>query len=234
MKKGIIILGIFLTGMLTAFGQDVQFTAEAPRVVRTGEQFRLTFTVNARPSSFNAPEITDFYVLSGPNQSTSTSFQMINGRTTQSITISYTYYLQATKPGKFTIDPASVVVEKKEYTSNLVEVEVVGDQQAPPSRQAQPSQSQQQPAHEVPTEELYVQVLTNKKSVYQGEHIIATIKLYTRIGISGFGSSEMPDFAGFWTQDIESPTQINLERENVNGVIYNTGIIRRVILFPKI
>ncbi|MBL7113471.1 MAG: protein BatD [Bacteroidales bacterium] len=232
MRKGINILLIILSGTLYISGQDVQFTAEAPKAVRVGEQFRLTFTVNARPSSFNAPEIKDFYVLSGPNQSTSSSFQVINGRTSQSITISYTYYLQATAPGKFTIDPATVIVDNKEYTSNLSEVEVIGDQQAAPAQQGQPSQSQQ-PEQEVPKEELYVQVLTNKKSVYQGEHIIATIKLYTRIGISGFGSSEMPDFAGFWTQDIETPSQINLERENVNGVIYNTGIIRRVILFPQ-
>jgi len=232
MKKGIIILGLLLFWMITASAQDVQLTSEAPRAVRVGEQFRLTFTVNARPSSFNAPDIKDFYVLSGPNQSTSSSFQRINGRTSQSITISYTYYLQATKPGKFTIDPAKVVVENKEYTSNLSEVEVVGEQQAAPAQQGQPSQSEQ-PSSDVPQEELYVQVLTNKKSVYQGEHIIATIKLYTRVGISGFGSSEMPDFAGFWTQDIETPQQINLQRENVNGVIYNTGIIRRLILFPQ-
>ena len=232
MKKGIIILGLLLFWMLAASGQDVQVTSEAPRVVRVGEQFRITFTVNARPSSFNAPEIKDFYVMSGPNQSTSTSFQVINGRSSQSITISYTYFLQATSPGKFTIDPATVIVDSKEYTSNLSEIEVVGDQQAAPAQQDQPSQSQQ-PSQEVPQEELYVQVLTNKKSVYQGEHIIATIKLFTRVGISGFGSSEMPDFAGFWTQDIETPSQINLERENVNGVIYNTGIIRRVILFPQ-
>ena len=233
MRKEIIILFLVFFSAIELPGQEVQFTAEAPRVVRTGEQFRLTYTVNARPSSFNAPEITDFYVLSGPNQSTSTSFQVINGRTSQSITISYAYYLQATSPGKFTIDPATVVVEKKEYTSNLVEVEVVGDQQAAPVQQGQPSQSQQQQTQEVPKEELYVQVLTNKRSVYQGEHIIATIKLFTRIGISGFGSSEMPDWAGFWTQDIETPSQINLQRENVNGVIYNTGIIRKVILFPQ-
>jgi uncharacterized membrane protein len=232
LKEVIFILNVILFGTLSINGQDVQVTAEAPRVVRVGEQFRLTFTVNARPSSFNAPDIKDFYVLSGPNQSTSTSFQMINGKTSQSITISYTYYLQATSLGKFTIDPATVVVENKEYTSNLSEVEVVGDQQVAPAQQGQPSQSQQSDP-EVPQEELYVQVLTNKKSVYQGEHIIATIKLYTRIGISGFGSSEMPDFAGFWTQDIETPSQINLERENVNGVIYNTGIIRSLILFPQ-
>ncbi|KPK80312.1 MAG: hypothetical protein AMS27_17185 [Bacteroides sp. SM23_62_1] len=211
--------------------QDVQFTADAPSVVEMGEQFRLTFTLNARPSSFSPPELTNFYVLSGPNQSTSTSFQIINGKTSQSITITYTYYLQATTAGTFTIEPAQAVVDRKEYFSNPLSVEVVGEQKPAPSQQDQRTPSTQ--PQQLPAEELFVRVLTDRKSVYQGEHIIATIKIYTRLTITGFGSSEMPDFSGFWSQDIESPTQISLQRENVNGVIYNTGVIRKVLLFPQ-
>jgi len=188
------------------------------------------FTVNSRPSSFKAPAMTDFYVLSGPNQSQSTSIQIINGRSSQNTTISYTYYLQATKPGTFIIPPAILTVDKTEYNSNSLAIEVVGEKdqsQAVPQEEAQAVQQQ------VPDEELFVRVITNKSSVYQGEHIIATLKIYTRLSISGFGSSEMPDFAGFWTKDIETPSQINLQRENVGGIIYNTGIIRKVILFPQ-
>ena len=125
MTKKIFILVALFAG-LGLKAQDVSLTAEAPRVVRVGEQFRLSYTVNARPSSFVAPEITDFYVLSGPNQSTSTSLQIINGRRTSSYTITYTYYLQATGQGKFTVPPAKVIVENQEYTSNPVEIEVLG------------------------------------------------------------------------------------------------------------
>jgi hypothetical protein len=74
------ILIILVISCFSAAAQDVTFTADAARVVEVGEQFRLTFTVNARPSSFTPPDIKDFYVLSGPNQSTSTSFQIINGK----------------------------------------------------------------------------------------------------------------------------------------------------------
>jgi hypothetical protein len=212
----ILIIIFLLSG--SARAQNVSFTAEGPRVVEVGEQFMVNFTLNARPSSFNPPDMKDFNVLSGPNQSTSSSFQIINGKSSQSITITYTYYLQASNPGTFTIQPATAVVNKNEYSSNSLSIEVIGEK----------SQTQQ-----VPQEELFVRVITDKTSVYQGEHIIATIKLYTRLNISGFGTSEMPDFADFWTKDIETPTQINLQRESVGGVIYNTGIIRKVILFPQ-
>lgn len=225
---------IFILLIISCFNaeaQDVQFTADAPRVVEIGEQLRLTFTLNARPSSFSPPDIVNFYVLSGPNQSTSTSFQIINGKSSQSITITYTYYLQSTTQGTFTIGPATAIVDRKEYVSNPITVEVVGGQKPASSQQNQAAPATQ--TQQLPDEELFVKVIADKKSVYQGEHIIVTLKIYTRLAITGFGSSEMPDFSGFWSQDIESPTQINLQRENVNNVIYNTGVIRKVLLFPQ-
>lgn len=225
------ILFILVISCFSAAAQDVTFTVDATRVVEVGEQFRLTFTVNARPSSFTPPDLNDFYVLSGPNQSTSTSFQIINGKSSQSITISYTYYLQATTKGTFTIGPATAVVDRKEYSTNPVTVEVVEGQKPSPSPQDQPATSTQ--PQQLPDEELFVKVIADKNTLYQGEHLIVTLNIYTRLAITGFGSSEMPDFSGFWSQDIESPTQINLQRENVNGVIYNTGVIRKVLLFPQ-
>ena len=73
--------------------------------VGNGEQFQLTFTLNANGSDFQAPKLTDFNVLSGPNQST--SMQFVNGAMSQSIILSY--YLQAKSEGTFTIGPGSVI-----------------------------------------------------------------------------------------------------------------------------
>ncbi len=210
----------------------MKITASAPQVVEVGEQFRLLFVINAVPSSFEAPEIKDFYVLSGPNQSTSTSIQIINGKRTQSVTITYSYYLQATSAGIFNIDPARIKVKGEEYTSNSVTVEVITGSK-PVRPQQPPATTDQQQAEITGDEEIFIRIVTDKKNVFQGEHIIATIKLYTRLPISGFGNNEMPDFNGFWTQDIETPTQITLQRENLGGRIYNTGIIRKQILFPQ-
>jgi hypothetical protein len=176
----------------------------------------------------------DFYVLSGPNQSTSTSIQLINGRRTSSYTITYTYYIQATGAGKFTIPPAKVVVDKKEYASGLLEIEVVGAEGSQEGATGQGGTSSSQAEADVDlSEELFVRVITDRKTIYRGEPLIVTIKLYTRLQIAGFGESEMPDFANFWTQEIESPTQVNLVRENVGNKIYNTGLIRKVIVFPQ-
>ena len=228
---GYVVTG-FLLGAFPVRAQEVSFTASAPRVVRVGEQFRLNYVVNASPASFDAPSISDFYVLSGPNQSSSRSIQIINGRSTSSVTITYTYILQATGEGEFTIDPAKVTVEGRETLSNSVNVEVIAGEQS-----NQPAQPGTQPSEQTMdidvSDELFVRLHTDRNSIYLGEHIVATIKLYTRLQITDFGKSEIPDWDGFWTQEIEAPSQLNLVRENVNGRIYNTGMIRKVILFPQ-
>jgi len=234
---------IFLTVLIIpgiasqVLGQAVSVQASAPAVVRSGEQFRLNYTINANPSSFNGPQLDDFYLLSGPNRSSSSSISIINGRRTQSITITFTYYLQATKEGKFTIAPATATVDRKEYRSNPVSVEVVKGSSA--SSQQQQQQQQRAPAGTqggAPAgadDQIFVRILTSTKEVYQGQHIVATLKLYTRLQINGLGKNNIPDFNGFWTQEIPQPSQISLQRENINGVIYNTGIIRKVLLFPQ-
>ncbi len=227
-KYGIVILGFLIPGILVG-AQEVSFTADAPGVVRVGEQFRLNFVVNAEPSSFDAPEFTGFYVISGPNRSSSRSFQIINGRSTSSVSITYTYYLQATSEGKFVIPSARVTVNKKDYVSNEVKIEVIAGSQ--PARQGT-GNPEQTPDTEA-SDDLFVRLQADRKSLYLGECLIVTIKLYTRLQITGLGDSEMPDYDGFWTQDIETPSQLDLVRENVNGTIYNTGIIRKVILFPQ-
>ena len=89
-------------GML--YADNVEFTANAPDVVISGEQFRLTFTVNTmKVKDFRAPSITDFEVLMGPSRSQQTSTQIINGNVSSSSSLTYTYVLSAQKEGTFTI-----------------------------------------------------------------------------------------------------------------------------------
>ena len=201
-----LLLGSFLSAGSMVLAQEVTVTGSAPQVVRVGEQFRLNYVINASPSSFNAPEISDFYVLSGPNQSTSRNYQVINGRRSSSITITYTYYLQATGEGEFTLDPAKVTVEGKEYQSNPVKISVIAGQTSGQAGQA--STPGGQPAEQTMdidvSDELFVRLHIDRSSIYLGEHVIVTIKLYTRLQIAGFGETKMPDFDGFWTQEIEA------------------------------
>ena len=110
---------------LTSFADAVTFTMEAPAVVELGEQFRLAFTLNARGQNLKLPELNDFEVLMGPSTSQSTSYQIINGVSSQSVSFSYLYVLRAKKEGRYTIAPATITVDGKEYRSNSTTIEVV-------------------------------------------------------------------------------------------------------------
>jgi len=235
MKQLIVFIGLLLFSGVTN-AQDLKFEAFAPGLVAVGEQFRLTYSLNKRPSSFTPPEITNFEVLAGPSTSQSTSVEFINGKVSQTENISYTYILEATKEGKFTIDPASVVVSNNELKSNSVIIEVV--KQSNSSQQQTQGQSGgerqvQESRNDLPSSDLFVTLDLNRSSAYIGEPIVATLKLYTRVNIAGFEDFKFPAFNGFWSQEIETPTNINFQRENVNGKIYNMGVIRRYLLFPQ-
>ena len=81
--------------------------------------------------------------------------------------------------------------------------------------------------------EMYVKVILNKREVYLGEPIAATVKLFTRVDIAGVNEVKYPSFNGFLKEEIPTP-QINaLERENVNGTIYGTGVFQKFLLYPQ-
>ena len=74
-----------LLGTVTAAAQN-SFTVDVPAVVSSDEDFKVVFTAtgDARVTAFEAPSFEGFEVLAGPLTSTSSNFQMINGKTTQS------------------------------------------------------------------------------------------------------------------------------------------------------
>ncbi|MFA8434258.1 MAG: BatD family protein [Marinifilaceae bacterium] len=228
------LLVLFLSTLLfTAYAKadEVNFSASAPNVVEVGEQFRLAFSVNKKGKNLILPKLIDFDILMGPSTSSSMSTQYINGKMTSSSSYTYTYVLMAKKEGKYTIDPAKITVDGTVHSSKPITIEVVKADPAKSKRQR--SGSNQATASKITQDNLFVKVSVDRNSVYMGEHVVATIKVYTRLQIAGFGDSKFPSFDGFLSQEIKQPNQISLQRENVNGTIYNTGIIRKLILFPQ-
>ena len=91
------------------------------------------------------------------------------------------------KEGTFEIGAATAKVKKKEYNSNPITIEVVKgsapQQQQSSSGQSQQQQSAAQGQAQISGDNLYLRVLTNKRKAYQGEHLVATIKIYSKVNI---------------------------------------------------
>lgn len=221
-----------------AMADSVQFIMEGPEAVATGEQFRLGFTLNERGTDLQLPDLSNFDVLMGPSTSQSSSIQIINGKTTQSISFSYIFILRAKKEGKFTVRPASIKVGGKTYESNSLEIQVVKGQPQQSNAQQGNQNSQQQdaaPSGSISKENLFVRVSADKTNVSKGEQILSTIKLYIsqNVPLNGFDEVKLPSYEGFWTKDIDIPSQVNFTREVYNGKIYQVGILKKTILFPQ-
>jgi len=229
---------IFLIVAKCTFAQDVTFKASAPGIVEVGQQFRLTYSVNAKAQNFSAKAVNGINVLAGPSTSQSSNVSIINGKVTQNFELRYTYVVQAIKEGEYKIPPAEVSVAGKIYKSNSINIEVIkadGSKQKRTTNTAGINQRQEANANntEVSKDDLYLKMFVNKTKVHREEHIVATIKLYTRLAIADFGRFKLPTFDGFITEDIYSPNTIEWTRENINGEIYNTGVLRKYILFPQ-
>lgn len=218
-----------------AHAQEVQFTASAPSVVAAGEQFRLVYTINTRAENIRLPDLGLFRLISGPATSSSSSVQIINGEMTQSRSVTYTYVLGATEEGNYTIGPASITAGEDQYTSNSVSIEVVSGSagQGTGREPAGPDATADRSLPDIAGDDIFVRILLDKKEVFQGEGILATIKLYSKLDLTGIENVRFPAFSGFYQQDIETPPLRSLDREVINGEIYGTGILKQMLLFPQ-
>ena len=238
MVRKLKLLIIFVFAGFLAMADNVEFVMEGPEVVAMGEQFRLGFTLNDRGTDLQLPDLSNFDVLMGPSTSQSSSIQIINGKTTQSSSFSYIFILRAKKEGKFTIRPASIKVGGKTYESNSLSIEVVKGQPQQASGGQGGGQSSQQddtPTGNVSKDNLFVRIAVDKTNVSKGEQILATVKLYIsqNVPLNGFDEVKLPSYEGFWTKDIDVPSQVNFTREVYNGRIYQVGVLKKTILFPQ-
>ena len=216
-------------------------TGSAPSHVAVGEQFRLTYTVNTQNATdFRAGDIPgELEVLIGPNRSMQSSYQMINGHTSSSSSITYTYIVCATKNGSFTIPPAHVVVGGKTIASNALNIKVSGSPQAGAGSGGSPRQRRQDEQGEIRDagsqisgSDLFIKVSANKKRVYEQEPILLTYKVYTLVGLTSL-RGDMPDLKSFYTQEVSLPSQKSFSIETFNGRPYRTTTWSQYVMFPQ-
>ena len=232
MSKGIIkfliVLTIFFCGASSVTAQGV-FGVNAPKVVAMDEVFRIVFTATDKVDNFQGPQTKDFHILAGPVSSTMSSTNIINGKRTHTYEVSYTYTLQPKEIGVFVIPSATVKIGKNTYTSDPITIEVVAQQKQ--EKSSQDSDGGQGTG--ISANDILLKLHLNKTKVVKGEPIIATLKLYTRVGISGFEDIKFPVFNGFWSQEIETPTNIEFARETLDGQIYDAALLRKYMLLPQ-
>ncbi len=236
MRKKLFILFLCLCSAITLLADDVVFKASGPKQVIVGQPFQLTYTVNQRAKDLRAPEMADFEVLAGPYTSQSSSTQWINGKRSSSFTMTFTYTLMANQVGTFTLQPARVTVEKEQYQSNGLRIEVLPADKA--QQNNNPSQGRSQSTtnqtENLSTENLFVRTVVNKTKVREQECLRLSYKLYfAGVDVAQIGNNtKLPEFTGFLKQEVDLG-EIQTELEHYNGRNYQTAILYQTLLYPQ-
>ncbi len=218
---------------LNSFAQGTKFTASVSKnTVAIDEQFKLTFKVNAQASNFQAPDLSNFRLYSGPNQSS--SMQWVNG--VMSSSLSFSYVLSPRKEGSLTLGPAKVQAGGKTISSNTLSIKALGANAKPKAqasnKQASKKQSSTASLQEQLKDNVFLKVVTNNMEPYVGEQLVATYKLYYRVDVVDLAADKLPDFKGFASEEVEIKNN-QMPEEVVNGVQYRVATVKHIVLFPQ-
>ena len=214
-------------------------SVSAPSNVQNGENFRLTYTLDTQSGTdFRIGEIPDaLEIITGPYTSTQSSFQMVNGHTSSSSSITYTFILCANKNGTFTLPPAHVHVNGKTISSQPLKITVSGSSNNgnnPPKMHDDYQNNHQMRAagSAITGNDLFIKVSANKKRVHEQEPVLLTYKVYTLVDLTQL-EGKMPDLTGFHSQEVRLPQQKSFHIENVNGRNYRSVTWSQYVMYPQ-
>lgn len=236
MKK-YILLYLLLGAALTLGAQTL--SVSVPSHVSIGENFRLSYTISSHNvRDFRVGKIPpQLELIIGPNVSSQSSIQMVNGHASSSSSVTYTYILCATKNGSFVIPPAHVNVNGKNVASRTVKINVSGT--APKTNGAPKMHDDSHgglrtdnAGAEIKGSDLFIKVTTNKRRVHEQEPVLLTYKVYTLVELTQL-EGKMPDLTGFHTQEVDLPRQKSYSVERVNGRPYRCVTWSQYVMYPQ-
>ncbi len=206
----LLLLSCLLLFLQSSFAQEFVATSNARQVVK-GTTFTVTFEVNQSDAQgFTPPNFNPFKVIGGPNRSVSTS--IINGRRSSRYSMSYS--LMATQTGKFTIPGALISVKNRKLRSNSIPIEVVEASSATTGN------------------DIMVKVELDRDSLYVGQQVVLSLKIYTTVTVQRYDVLLMPEFNDIFVKELPRYNRQG-KLEVIDGVQYQTQILKRMALFPQ-
>lgn len=236
-RSSIFLICLFIA--CACFSQVIRVST--PSRVEAGENFRVSFKVTTQDvddfrSGLHSTDVVE--VIAGPYTSSESSFQMVNGHTSSSSSITYTYTLYAAKSGVYNIPAAHARVGGKQISSRPAKVTVVGSAQGRGNNSPKMHEDDNYQPHmkaagsAISGRDLFIKVSANKRKVYEQEPILLTYKVYTLVDLTQL-EGKMPELTGFHTQEIPLPQQKSFHIERVNGKPYRTVTWSQYVMYPQ-
>ena len=237
---------MLLTLSAVAVKAAPSFSVRAPHQVAQDNKFEVVYVLKNGEGHFTPPDAPGLQTVYGPGISTSSSIVIVNGQRSSSSSQEFKMIYKASSPGKYTIGPATVVVNGKTLRSNPVSIEVLtasGANRAARQREREEEQRQNGPPvfedpftqsadKAVTGKDLFVRVEMSSPKVYEQQAVVCTIKLYTRYQVSQFVTTQQPSFDGFLIEEIPMQPSLNNE-EVVDGQRYRVALLKKCLLYPQ-
>jgi uncharacterized integral membrane protein len=200
-----------------------------------GESFQVQYIISetGKIGGFKAPSFKYFRFVSGPNQYNGT----VNSINANIPVTNFVFTLEATRPGRFIIPGAMVLVDGKQERSNEAVVEVISKEDAAKLFDRKGAMNTDyllrpgEDPYEKIRQNLFLKVAVDRTHCFAGEPVLATFKLYSRLE-SKSDIVKNPGFYGFTVYDMVNLADKRMTTENVNGKIFNVHTIRKVQLYP--
>ncbi len=236
----------FIVACLPVAAQ-VRVSVQAPSEVVQGDRFRVSYVVNtSEVSNFSVGDFEGVDVLYGPSRSQQSSFSMVNGKTTSSSSVTFTYTLSAAQAGTFRIPAATVTSGSETVKSGSPHLKILPSgsasqpqggaghgQQQGQTHSAQPDRMHTQNIGDrITGKDIFIAVTASKKRVFEQEAVLLTYKLYTLVNVSEM-QGKMPELDGFHVQELDRQRQPELKMEHLNGKNYGTVVWSQYVVFPQ-
>lgn len=224
---------------------SVTIRVQAPSEVVQGDRFRVSYVVNTSDvDDFKIEPFEGLVELYGPSRSQSSSFSMVNGKTTSSSSVTFSYTVTTDKAGTFHIPIATVTSGGHTVKSASPSITVLPSGSASSGNSGNSGQSGSQ-AHSqadrmhtqnvgdrITNKDIFIAVTASKKRVFEQEAVLLTYKLYTLVNVNSL-EGKMPELDGFHVQEINRQRQPELKMEHYNGKNYGTVVWSQYVVFPQ-
>jgi len=211
---------IFLFSLFSlSFASDFVVSVDKTNL-SINESLNLTLKVIETDFAMPKPDepILQGFEIVGKSVYTSTNYQLINGKSTKSKTVSYKYSLKPTKIGKIVIPALSLTSNGKKFITKKITITVTKNIPKNATSQNSP---------------VYIKTTVDKKNVFVGQKIVVNYFVYTKVNISGIQNIADPEFNGFWSKQIFAAKEIKFKQEIINGIPYGKMLLYSYQITPK-
>ena len=201
---------LMILALSFTYGQTIQISVDRNQLT---EDDLVTLSIEVTESK-DFPQVDmnqvskDFEIASGPGQQT--NIQWINGKMTSTKTLTWT--LSPKRGGMLVIPALSGTVDGRSFRGKPIQIQV-------------------KKTTDSSDNSVFIVAEIDKEKAYLGEQITLTYKLYKNANIS-IEPFEMPDFPGFWVEDLYTPKRVQYRNVTIQGVKYQVANLGQKALFP--